>query len=214
MKHIKKFNFINETFINELSDDELEEKLEYLNIELKDLQDEILSISYLLKNRKEEKDIITYNNLPESIFDLNQDQLLFVLEYHPGIGQKRHDMAKKYLNQLDGVYNNGFNQNTNQYHFSIRVSSLYNEDESEYQLNDNSVNSIKFLGNNLKKNNGYVDFNISYYYSPMLRSDKLLYSEDEILYVNGRSSIDKMKSIEYALEIMVKNDLSEKDEDS
>jgi hypothetical protein len=51
MKYLKKFY---ESNLNELSDKEIEEKLEYLNIDLEDIKSEIRHLTAILSNRKSE----------------------------------------------------------------------------------------------------------------------------------------------------------------
>ena len=65
--------------IHSMTNDQLQERLEFLRLELKETQDEIHSIISVLKSRSDVNDKQQFDNLPKSIYDLNKEQIKFVL---------------------------------------------------------------------------------------------------------------------------------------
>lgn len=213
MKHLKKFNESKSPFLNTLSNEELEEKLKWLRIEYSDIGDEIYSITSILKSRKEDKEEIFSKDFPKSIYDLNKEQIEFILEHNHSITQKKYEISQRYLRQLKGVIDSGFNRNTEQFYFNIVTSHSFNNTEDDFELKDDIVKSINFLVENLKPNNGYVEFGIQYYYDDHSYSDKVRYhSNDNITWGSERYNSNKVNSTEKLLEALVDNDLSSKND--
>jgi len=214
MKHLKKYNE-SITTLESLSNEELEEKLKWLKIEQDEIQEQMVSARKILVNRKEDKEIEYSKSLPKSIFDFNSEQIEWLMEHHHGTTQKHYDIAHKYFGQLSGILQSGFNRHTNQFYFTIKSSSCFNEADDGFKLNDDVVKSIKFLGDSLKKENEYVKFDIMYYYDEGERNDFLHYFSDNDLFYGigyrvGRG--DKYTSIEKLLEDIVDQDLSEQED--
>lgn len=207
MKYLKKYNESIST-LNSLHNDELEEKLKWLRIEMEDIQDEISTINKILTKRKESKESKYSETLPDSIFDFNKEQLDWVFEHHHGTTSKRYSIAGEYLSELEGVMNIGTNPDTNQFLFTISSSSCMDNNGSGFE---NIVKSIKFLGDNLKRVDGYVKFKIIYYH--LGYSDELVkyYSEDNIEW-DRRYTSKKVTSIEDLLKNIVEYDIGDKEE--
>lgn len=206
MKYLKKYNESIKT-LDSLSNEELEEKLEWLRVEQKEIQEEILNVNKILTKRKEEEQSKYSESLPESIFDFNQEELEWVLEHHHGTTSEHYKIAQKYFSQLKGVHQVGFNQNTNQFYFNISSSYFMNDVEDEFILKEEGLKSIQFLAENLKKHDDYVEFGVTYAFTEDY-NDKVQIGDD-IKY--GGYSKTKMDSIEKALEAIVDNDLFYKD---
>jgi hypothetical protein len=198
--------------LDSLTDDELRERLKWLAIERDELLEEIGNINKLLRSRKENKESIYSKDLPESIFDFNQEQCEWIFEHHHGTTSKHYEIAQKYFSEL-GIYNSGFNPDTKQFYFTISSSSCFNEAEDGFKLNEKVAKSIKFLGNNLKKSDGgFVKFGVSYYYDEGERNDLVKYFNEGNLfygigYLVGRGK--EYTSVEKLLEDVVANDLEE-----
>ena len=150
-------------YLNNLTDEELEDKMKYLRSEMKDIQEEMSLVYLFQRERKDVKDRKLVSTFPESIFDLNKEQLKFILEHHEGIGKFQYDTSKKYFEQLYGVNQCGFNNKTNQHLFTIVDPSYDLYDESNMDICDinrnffnNTVKAIEFLGENLDKSDGFV----------------------------------------------------------
>jgi len=207
MKYLKKYNESIKT-LDSLSNEELEEKLEWLRVEQKEIQEEILNVNKILTKRKEEEQSKYSKSLPESIFDFNEEQLEWVLEHHHGTTSEHYKIAQKYLSQLKGVFQIGFNQNTNQFYFNISSSYFMNDVEDEFLLKEEGLKSIQFLAENLKKHDDYVEFGVTYAFTEDY-NDKVQIGDD--IKYGGYSKI-KMDSIEKVLEAIVSNDLYSKDD--
>jgi hypothetical protein len=207
MKYLKKYNESIKT-LDSLSNEELEEKLEWLRVEQKEIQEEILNVNKILTKRKEEEQSKYSKSLPESIFDFNKEQLEWVFEHHHGTTSEHYKIAQKYLSQLKGVHQVGFNQNTNQFYFNISSSYFMNDVEDEFLLKEEGLKSIQFLSENLKKHDDYVEFGVTYAFTEDY-NDKVQIGDD-IKY--GGYSKTKMDSIEKVLEAIVSNDLYSKDD--
>lgn len=209
MKYLKKYNEAITT-LDSLSNEELEEKMKWLRIEQSEIQEEIASIHKILTKRKESEESKYSKSLPDSIFDFNKEQLEWIFEHHHGTTSEHYKIAQKYFSQLKGLNQIGFNRDTEQHYFNISSSYYMNDVEDEFVLKEDGVRSIQFLADNLKKNNGYVEFGVSYAFSGHY-NDKVQIG-DEIKY--GGYSKTKMDSIEKVLESIVDNDLYSKDNSS
>lgn len=177
MKYLNKFNESEESFkekdskfLNSLSDEELQEKLDYLRGEMKEIQDDISSVYSIIKARKNYRDSMRAEKFPKSILDFNKDQLDFIFEHHHGSGEEQYKISQRYFKQLYGVMQSGFNTQTNQHIFNICTSYIYNDDDrGQFDILDDetcireAVRSVKFLGDNLKKmDDGSVLFNVQF----------------------------------------------------
>jgi hypothetical protein len=210
---MKKYKqFINESkFWNNLDDEDLIERRNDLTVERDELNEQIAYINSILRERQEDKSVNKVKNFPKNIFELNSEQLDFIFEHHHDIDTKHYEISKEYFRQLSGVDAAGFNNKTNQFHFNISSSSCFNDAEDGFELNEDTVKSIKFLGENLKSENddGWVRFGILYEYHDGY-GDKILYkSENEIKY--GSIIMYDKKSISELLESIVDDDLVAKD---
>ena len=208
MKYLKSYNENKHMKLyTQMSDEELEDWLEYLAIDRDDILDKMSSIRSVLRKRKEEREEEHSKKLPESVFDLNKEQFDWVFEHGHHVTSKKYEISKNYINQLSGVHQNGFRENTGQFFFSITTSYSFNETEDDFELKPEVVKSIKFLGENLKKQpEGYVLFGITYYYSDDYGDKIEYYSEDNIKYGSNYNKF-KVTSIEDLLKRLVNNDL-------
>lgn len=229
----KYLEFIKEsTYLNAISSKTLEVKLEDLQLQMTELQEEMASIRSILEYRKDNKVRDLSKTLPTSLFDFNQEQLDFIFEHHHGVGKAQFDLARTFYRQLVGVHDYGFNPKTNQTMFVIDTThSFNNEDEDlaeSYQENERQIKAIKFLGENLKKintnsreNGGYygeyygvgdvVKFHVSYYFSTGELDYVLYVSEKELYVANLYGRKVRYNSISKMLEALVDDDLSHKD---
>lgn len=216
MKYLKKYESVIPT-IDSFSDEELEERLRWLNIEYKEIQEQISDIRKLLTSRKEEKERNYSKSLPKSIYDFNKEQLEWIFEHHHGTTSEHYNIASDYIKQLKGLYGTGFNKNTNQFYFSISCYSLVNESEDEFRYDPEVGKAIKFLGDNLKRSEDYVEFGITYIFDSHGYNDKILYfKSNDIRYKQGWGSVDMRMGRSYGdvqlvLEKIIEHDLSEKE---
>jgi hypothetical protein len=228
----KYLEFIKEsTYLNAISTETLEAKLEDLQLQMTELQEEMASIRSILEYRKTNSVTEFAKNLPESIFDFNQEQLDFIFEHHQGVNQKQYDLARTFYRELFGVHDYGFNPKTNQTMFTITTTHSFDDDDEDlaesYQENEQQIKSIKFLGENLKRidtnsreNGEYygvgdvVKFHVSYYFSTGELDYVLYVSETELYVANLYGRKVRYNSISKMLEALVDDDLSHKDKDT
>lgn len=208
MRYLMKYNESIMKVLYTLPNEELEEKLEWLRVEQKEIQEEITSINKILTERKESEELEYSKKLPSSIFDLNKNQFEWVFEHHHGKTPEHYKIAQKYISQLKGLHQVGFNPNTNQFYFSISTSYYMNDPEDEFLLKEDGVESIQFLVDNLKKNNGYVEFGVTFSFKDGYNHKVQI--GDEIKYSNYRTN--KFESIEKLLNYIVSSDLNSKDD--
>ena len=230
----KYLEFIKEsTYLNAISTETLENKLEDLQLQMTELQEEMASIRSILEYRKDNKVRDLSKTLPESIYDFNEEQLDFIFEHHPRVGNLQFDLARMFYRELVGVHDYGFNPKTNQTMFAIDTTHSFNDevfnDEDEdlaesYQENERQIKAIKFLGENLKRidtnsreNGEYygvgdvVKFHVSYYFSTGELDYVLYVSETELYVANLYGRKVRYNSISKMLEALVDDDLSHKD---
>jgi hypothetical protein len=212
---MKKYKqFINESiYWNNLDDEDLLERRDDLILERDELNEQIYLINSILRERQEERSIEKVKKFPKSIFELDKKQLDFIFEHHHGTDSKHYKISNKYFSQLIGVNSSGFNIETKQFHFNIISSYCFNDIEDGFELNEEMVKSIKFLGDNLKseQDNGWVRFGVLYSYYDHGYNDKILYkSEKEIKY--GSYTMYDKNSISDLLKSIVENDLAHKDD--
>lgn len=81
---MKKYNqFIKESntkFLAAMADEDLEERLSFLRLQLSELQEEILTIVNIQKDRKNRENTEYAKTLPASIYDFNEEQLNFIFQ--------------------------------------------------------------------------------------------------------------------------------------
>lgn len=225
----KYLEFIKEsTYLNAISSETLENKLEDLQLQMKELQEEMASIRSILEYRKTNNITEFAKTLPESIFDFNQEQLDFIFEHHEGGNKTQYDLARTFYQELLGVHDYGYNRVTNQTTFAITTSHSFDDDDEDlvqdYQENEQQLNTIKFLGENLKKvdtNTGgrgeffgvgdAVRFNVNYYFSTGELDYVLYVSETELYIANLYGRKTRYSSISKMLEALIGEDLSHKD---
>lgn len=212
MKKYMQFIKEGKGLLNSLSDKLLKEKLDSLVLERDDLNNEIMTINAILNSRKDSIIEDFVKDLPESIFDFNKEQLEFILENHNGVRTIQYKVSSKYFDQLKGVNNNGFNPDTKQFKFDISTGYWLNYDEDAYEEKSDSdkvLKSIKFLGDNLKRKSGCVEFGISFYYANGL-FDKIRYISDSELYYTTRFNNIKFNNILDMIKYIVEEDCESK----
>jgi uncharacterized protein YlzI (FlbEa/FlbD family) len=213
--------FINEAFFANLEDSELREKLEELEREKREIEDEILQINLILKERQEQSVINFVKDFPKSIFDLNKEQLNWIFEFETTKTMK-FDNARNYFSQLDGIMvSKGSKSKTDQYQLSIHSEDFMNQlyvdstsraDGNEFELNSDQIKSIKFLGDNLKREDSApIEFFIGYvYWHSSDLPDKILYQDENNIYYGKK----KYNSIEAVLRQIVKMDIENRKKDN
>ena len=225
----KYLEFIKESsYLNAISTETLETKLEDLQLQMTELQEEMASIRSILEYRKTNNVTEIAKTLPESIFDFNQEQLDFIFEHHEGVNKTQYDLARTFYQELLGVHDYGYNRVTNQTTFAITTSHSFNDDDEDlaesYTENEQQINTIKFLGENLKRidtNTGErgeyfgvgdaVKFYVSYYFSTGDLDFVIYVSETELYITNLYGRKVRYNSISKMLEELVDEDLSHKD---
>lgn len=227
----KYLEFIKESsYLNAISTETLENKLGDLRLQMTEIQEEIASIVSILEFRKTNDVTQFAKNLPESIFDFNKEQLDFIFEHHHGVNKTQYDLAREYYRELVGVHDYGYNKTTNQTSFAITTSYSFNNDDEDladaYQENEQQIKTIKFLGENLKKNDtnsrergeyfgvgNAVKFYVNYYFSTVDLDFVLYVSETELYIANLYGRKVRFNSISKMLESLVDDDLSHADND-
>lgn len=218
--NMKKYlEFIKESsYLNAISTETLEAKLEDLQLQMTELQEEMASIRSILEFRKTNDVLKLAKTFPESIYDFNQEQLDFIFEHHHGVGKTQFDLARTFYRQLVGVHDYGFNPDTNQTMFALSIEYAYNNDDVDlangYAENEEQIKSIKFLGENLKRVDGSVKFNVSYYFSTVDLDFVLYVSETELYITNLYGRKVRYNSISKMLEYLVEDDLDSKQDNS
>jgi hypothetical protein len=225
----KYLEFIKESsYLNAISTETLETKLEDLQLQMTELQEEMASIRSILEYRKTNNVTEFAKTLPESIFDFNKEQLDFIFEHHQGVNKTQYDLAREFYQELLGVHDYGYNRVTNQTTFAITTSHSFDNDDEDlaegYTENEQQVNTIKFLGENLKKVDtnsrergeyfgvgDAVKFYVSYYFSTGDLDFVLYVSETELYITNLYGRKVRYNSISKMLEALVDDDLSHKD---
>ena len=209
MKYLKKI-FESNNF-NSMTDEELEEKLNWLRIEYADIQREISQVVSIQKYRKESSEEELTKDWPESIWDLDKFQIDWVLEHGHHTTSKHYEISHKYLGQLEGVMDSGFNGDTNQYMINICMSSWVTDDLS-YNSNDEGIKSINFLHKNLKKvkldGQDATRFNILFSNSGDY-DYALFYCDDKVIVKSGRYTQKEYKSIEEAVKALAQKDIDD-----
>lgn len=206
--------FINEEFFANLEDSELQEKLEELEREKKEIEEEILQINQVLKDRQEESVRDFVKDWPKSIFDLNKEQLDWIFEFESKNIHKIK-ISQTYFRQLEGVFVLTISSRpskTGQYQVKINSEYSMNVEETEFELNPKQIKSIKFVGDNLKREFSttpieiLIDYN--FYHSTFLPQQIQYQDENNIYY--GRK---KFNSIEAVVRQIVESDIESQKED-
>jgi hypothetical protein len=221
---MKKYNqFIKESntkFLAAMTDEDLEERLSFLRLQLSELQEEILTIVNIQKDRKNRENNEYAKTLPASIYDFNEEQLDFIFQGDPR-SDKQYEIQRQYYGQLQGVFPSmTYDKNTDQKVFSIVTRDLLddNEEELDEEKVKIAVKNIKFLANKLKKPNNdqfgeFIMFHVLYSYSEDY-NDRVIYKDKEILLHNGYRIVKIFSDIEDLLKHLVENDLYYKDRDN
>lgn len=225
---MKKYNqFIKESntkFLAAMADEDLEERLSFLRLQLSELQEEILTIVNIQKDRKNRENTEYAKTLPASIYDFNEEQLDFIFQGDPR-SDKQYEIQRQYYGQLQGVFPSmTYDRNTGQKVFSIVTSRCMSEDEEEYDEEKSkiAVKDIKFLANKLKKSNNdqfgdFVFFTILYSFNENYNDVVIYKTNGEIMLCNSvRESylvLKKFNEVEDLLKHLVKNDLDNKEQD-
>lgn len=221
---MKKYNqFIKESntkFLAAMNDEDLEERLSFLRLQVSELQEEILTIVNIQKDRKNRENTEYSKTLPASIYDFDEKQLEFIFQGDPR-SDKQHEIQQKYYNQLAGVFPSmTYDSNTGQNIFSIVTDRCMNDDEDAYDAEQAkiAVRDIKFLGDKLKKSNNeeygdFITFQVLFSYSEDYRKTVIYKSESEILLHNGYRVIKTFNKIEDLLKYLVEEDLDERVKD-
>lgn len=219
---MKKYNqFIKESntkFLAAMDDEDLEDRLSFLRLQVSELQEEILTIVNIQKDRKNRENTEYSKTLPASIYDFDEKQLEFIFEGDPR-SDKQYEIQQKYYNQLAGVFPSmTYDSNTGQNIFSIVTDRCMNDDEDAYDAEQAkiAVRDIKFLGDKLKKSNNeeygnFITFQVLFSYSEDYRKTVIYKSESEILLHSGYRVIKTFNKIEDLLKFLVEEDLDEKD---
>jgi len=219
---MKKYNqFIKESntkFLAAMDDEDLEERLSFLRLQVSELQEEILTIVNIQKDRKNRENTEYSKTLPASIYDFDEKQLEFIFQGDPR-SDKQYEIQQKYYNQLAGVFPSmTYDSTTGQKIFSIVTSRCMNNAASSFQHHKAkiAVRNIKFLGDKLKKSNNeeygdFITFQVLFSYSEDYRKTVIYKSESEILLHNGYRVIKTFNKIEDLLKFLVEEDLDEKD---
>jgi len=215
----KYLEFIKEsTYLNAISTETLENKLEDLQLQMTELQEEMASIRSILKYRRDNKVRDLSKTLPASIYEFNEEQLDFIFEHHNGVGKTQFDLARMFYRELVGVHDYGFNPDTDQTMFAIDTTHSFNDEDEDlaesYQENERQIKAIKFLGENLKREDGSVKFHVSYYFSTQELNYVLYVSETELYVTNLYGRKSKYNSISKMLEYLVDYDLESKQDNS
>jgi len=194
--------FIKEAiFYDNLDDSELEDRLKDLIRDRDEISEEIDNINRIIRERENNTIQKIADTFPKNIFDLNKEQLEFIFERTNSLNEIKHNISNKYFHQLNGVYPAGYNGQTEQFYFNIRTSDNFDISETKFELDRNVIKSIKFLGDNLKHINDYVEFGVSYFYSD--DNDIIKYYSDS----NIKTKYKTYSSIEDVLKALVEDDL-------
>lgn len=198
--------FIKEAFFANLEDSELQEKLQELEREKREIEEEISHINQVLKDRQEESVIDFLKDWPESIFDLNEEQLKWLFQFgryddktlqKNFVSDYRNKISKNYFKQLVGV----------SYPAPIWLDLEYsmNDGQTDFKLNTGLINSIKILGNYSRSiPTRPVTFYINFIYLHKIKlNNSFIYENDENIYY-GRT---KYNSIESILQDLVRKDI-------
>jgi hypothetical protein len=197
--------FINEAFFTNLEDSELLEKLEELEREKKEIEDEILQINLILKERQEQSVRDFVKDWPKSIFDLNKEQLDWIFQYgrYDDKSEYRKTISEGYFEQLIGV----------NYPGPIHLDLYYsmNDGENDFKLNPELIKSIRILGDYSRSiPTRPVTFYINFVYLHKIKLNKIFTYEDEKNIYYGKV---KYNSIESILRDLVRKDIKYKIED-
>ena len=207
----KYLDFIKEsTYLNAISTETLETKLEDLQLQMAEIQEEMSSIRSILEFRKTNDVTEFAKTLPESIFNFNKEQLDFIFEHHNGVNSTQYNLARTFYRELIGIHDLGYNPKTNQTKFAINISDSFNSDDeylaNDYRENEEQIKSIKFLGENLERVDGSVEFLINYYFDQSVNYIRYV-SETELYVTSYYGRKTKYNNISKMLEYLVDEDL-------
>ena len=198
------------TYLNAISTETLETKLEDLQLQMAEIQEEMSSIRSILEFRKTNDVTEFAKTLPESIFNFNKEQLDFIFEHHNGVNSTQYNLARTFYRELIGIHDLGYNPKTNQTKFAINISDSFNSDDeylaNDYRENEEQIKSIKFLGENLERVDGSVEFLINYYFDQSVNYIRYV-SETELYVTSYYGRKTKYNNISKMLEYLVDEDL-------
>lgn len=193
--------------VNSLSDESLKQRLDFLRLELEETQNEIRSIVQIIKSREDARSNDFFKTLPKNIFDLNKEQLEYILHYDHGTNEYRYKESRKYWDQLFGFYQNGTLES--QASFCITLSAF--EVNDKFQYNDLFEKSFKLLKDNLIE----CRFSILGNYDDNSYNLFVLVNDDNIeIYDRSNPVKDFLISeLEELIKYLYDRDLSYKDDD-
>ena len=212
MRYLKKFESKFD-ILNGLSDEDLEEKIEFLRLEIEDMVDQISYINSILSRRRDSRYADISKDLPRNVFDLNRSQFDFVFEHSNNLGAFRYDISKKYISQLRGVVDSGFNSSTNQFYFKISTMYFTDDNFENYEPNIDAIKSIEFLSRNLKRmGDGYVLFGVLMSYDDQSYSQTIKYFSNNDIKLYDREILRRsFTSIEDLVKFLVDDDIESKE---
>lgn len=191
-KFTEKINESNDSIItlNSMSEQSLKERLDYLRLEMKEISDEIQSISSILKGRSDESFKIMIKSYPKNIFELDKEQLKNILINDDKFNTTyQYEFRRKYWQQVPGFYPNG--TKNGKVSFSLSLSSMENDITGEFQIVENIDNSLKLLMENLSDDEGKLEIAILGHYDDHSYNKMLVVQNNELLWYYYRGSTPK-----------------------
>ena len=176
--------------LNSMSESSLKERLEYLRLEMKEISDEIQSISSILKGRSDESFKVMMKSYPKGIFELNSDQLsnifinddIFNTTY-------QYNIRRRYWEQVSGFYPSGTKDGKAS--FSLCLSRMENDITGEFEIPKNIEKSFKLLIDNLTDSKGSLNIDILGHYDDHSYNKMLIVQNDELLWYYYKGSTPK-----------------------
>ncbi len=187
--------------LNSMDNDLLNERLDYLRLEIKEITDEIQSIVSILKSRSDDSFRKSLKDFPENVFNLNKEQLDFILSYDDSTTTYQYKEKGKYWDQFRGFFQSG--SKDGKAFFSISLINFYNNND-RFEMPENFKKSFDILSEYLKKD-GKTEFAILCSYGSGYDKKVVVEGDKIILYWNPRTPIeynskDLEKMVEYAVE--------------
>lgn len=197
--------------LNSMDNDLLNERLDYLRMEIKEISDEIQSIVSILKSRSDDSFREKLKTFPESIFDMNKEQLDFILINDNSSTTYQHKERSKYWNQLKGFFQTG--SDGEKASFSISMAHFEERHYGNFQIPDGFEESFALLLDCLKKD-GKTKFSILCQYSDSY--DKKMIIEDDVitLYWDYTPKKYKLSDINQVVKYIYEIDMEDSDYDN
>ena len=149
--------------LNSMSESSLKERLEYLRLEMKEISDEIQSISSILKGRSDESFKVMMKSYPKGIFELNSDQLSNIFINDDRFNTTyQYNIRRRYWEQVSGFYPSGTKDGKAS--FSLCLSRMENDITGEFEIPKNIEKSFKLLIDNLTDSKGSLNIDILGHY--------------------------------------------------